>query len=174
LLQALALGIPIVTDKWLLSSAQRGHFLPLDPFIPSAPAQEHDWNFSLAAVWSKPQTSLLAGYTVQFTPTLKATLKRSYADMESLCKAAGARRVVVKKAGGKEVDGEENTIVLAVDGKNEDPDAKAFVESGRICFSKDFITNAILRGEVDRESEEFRVNVAKAKTAGKQGSKRKS
>jgi hypothetical protein len=158
----------------LLSSAQRGHFLPLDPFIPSAPTQECEWNFSLAAIWSKPQTSLLAGYTVQFTPTLKASLKRAFADMESLCKAAGARRVVVKKAGGKEVDGEENTIVLAVDGKDEDADAKALVESGRVCFSKDFLTNAILRGEVDRESEEFRINVAKAEPAGKKGRKRKS
>lgn len=168
LLQAIALGIPIVTDKWLLSSAKSSRFLPLSQFIPSVPAQEKEWNFSLERIWSQPQNTLFAGYTICFTPALKATFK-PYKDIENVCKAVGARRVTSKKAGGKDVD-EEDTIVLAAE--SDDPDAKALVEAGRACFSKDFLTKSILRGELDRQSDEFRIDVM-AKPA-KKGRSRKS
>ncbi|KAF2686982.1 hypothetical protein K458DRAFT_240588, partial [Lentithecium fluviatile CBS 122367] len=158
LLQAIALGIPIVTDKWLLSSAKAGHFIPLRPFIPSAPAQEAAWSFSLARIWAQPQTHLFAGYTMHFTPALKATYK-AFAEIEQVCKAAGARRVVSKKAAGKDGDGADTVVLASEEG---DLDAEVLLERGRAVFSKDFLTNSILRGEVDLQSEEFRIKGVKA------------
>jgi hypothetical protein len=168
LLQAIALGIPIVTDKWLLASANAARFLPLAQFIPSAPLQEKEWNFSLERIWNKPQKALFAGYIISFTTTLRGTFK-PFTEMENLCKAVGARRITSKKAGGKEVD-TEDTIVLAAE--KDDADAQALIESGRTCFSKDFLTNSILRGEVDLQSDEFRITI-KAK-GGKKGRSRKN
>jgi hypothetical protein len=170
LLQAIALGIPIVTDKWLLSSAKANSLLALSAFIPHAPTQEKEWNFSLPHIWNKPQNTLFAGYTIYFTPTLKSTYK-SFAEIEQVCKAVGARRVVSKKAGGKEVDGEDTVVLAAEEG---DEDARVLIEKGRECFSKDFLTNSILRGEVDWRSEEFRVLAVRKEKGGKKGKVRKS
>lgn len=155
LLQSIALGIPIVCDKWLIDSAKAGHFLPLRPYIPSAPAQEKEWNFSIAQIWNQPQNTLFQRYIIYFTPALKGTYAQ-FAEIEEVCKAVGARRVVVgkKAAGGKEVDAQDTILLAKEDG---DEDAVALVESGKTCFSKDFLTNSILRGAVDLESDEFKI-----------------
>lgn len=155
LLQSIALGIPIVTDAWLMDSAKTGRFLALSPYIPSAPVQEKEWNFTLADIWNKPLNELFGGYTIAFTPALKATYK-DFGEMERVCKAVGARRVVSKKASGKEGDaGAADTIVLAVE--EDDADAVTLIEHGHMCFNKDFLTHSILRGKIDLESKEFRI-----------------
>lgn len=150
LLQAIALGIPIVTDKWLIESTQANRLLPLQPYIPHIPTQEKDLRFSLATIWAVPQASLLTGYTIAITPALRQTYK-TVAELEGVCKAVGARRVA--PTSGKKPDAE--TIVLAVDDK--DPDVAALVDAGHPCFGKDFLTTSILRGKFDLESDEFRV-----------------
>lgn len=170
LLQSVALGIPIVSDRWLMDSAKATKFLPLKQYIPNVPIQEKDWNFSLSSIWSIPQVYLFKGYTIRFTDAVRKTYK-DFGEMEQVCKAVGARRVVSgKKAGGKELDGEDMIVIGAEEG---DTDAEKLIESGKACFSKDFLTNSILRGAIDLESEEFRIS-PKATDQGKKGRKRKS
>ncbi|KAF1962304.1 hypothetical protein CC80DRAFT_158821 [Byssothecium circinans] len=147
LLQSIALGIPIVTDQWLIDSSLAGRLLPLKPYMPSVPAQEKEWKFSLASVWSTPQNTLFEGYTILFTPALKATYA-DFKEVEQVCKAVGAKKVVCKRPTAKDVESAE-TILLAAD----EGDAEAV---GGTCFSKDFLTMSILRGgAIDLESEEF-------------------
>ncbi|KAF1972575.1 hypothetical protein BU23DRAFT_599621 [Bimuria novae-zelandiae CBS 107.79] len=155
LLQAVAHGIPVVIDKWLLDSGKATHLLPLDAYIPP----------DLAAVWKIPQDRLLKGYTIYFTPTLKAHYKSAFTDMEQLCKAVGARRVVSKKPGGKDFDAK---MIYLAEAKG-DPDVPALLESGHTCYSKDFLTHSIIVGDVDLGSDEFKVQAEEEKSAKKKG-----
>lgn len=163
LLQAVARGIPIVTDKWLCDSAATSRFLPLDLYIPPG----------LEGVWKIPQGRLFESYTIYFTPALKAYYKTSFAAIERLCKAVGARRVVSKKPGGKDLY-ETATIFLAE--AEGDKDVPALLEGGHTCHTKDFLTHSIVAGTVDLSNEEFKVLAEESKPvkAAKKGRGRSS
>jgi hypothetical protein len=150
LLQSIALGIPVVTDKWLLDSSKDGRLLALADYIPSAPQQEKEWKCNLSAIWNTPQNTLFNGYTIHFTPALKAAYK-DFAEIEKVCKAAGVKKVVSKKLTAKDAAAEQ-TIVL---GAAEGDDVEVLGE--KMCFGKDFLTNSILRGQVDISSNEFAI-----------------
>ncbi|PVH91934.1 hypothetical protein DM02DRAFT_677809 [Periconia macrospinosa] len=150
LLHSIALGIPIVTDTWLVESTKRGGgtFLPLAPYKPSCAAQEAEWGFTLSSIWSTPLTSLFKNHTILFTPALKATYT-NFTEIENVCKAAGAKKVVSRIPTAKDNRDVEGTIILAA----SEHDAK----EAKRKFNKEFLPRAILRGVVDVESEEFRI-----------------
>ncbi|KAJ4351693.1 uncharacterized protein N0V89_007036 [Didymosphaeria variabile] len=151
LLQAVASGHPIVTDKWLIDSTKAARFLPLELYKPP----------DLEPVWKIPQSRLFESYTIFFTPALKAQYKTSFADIDKLCKAVGARRVVSKKPGGKDLY-EKASIVFLAEAEG-DKDVPALLEAGHTCYTKDFLTHSIVGGEVDLASEEFKVQPEEAK-----------
>ncbi|CAO2651925.1 Nn.00g002080.m01.CDS01 [Neocucurbitaria sp. VM-36] len=155
LLQSVALGIPIVTDNWLLDSAKAGHLLSLSKYQPSVPKQEEEWKFTLDKVWGKPQAPF-EGYNIHFT----AELRKSYAnfkEIEQVCKTVGAKLVT------KKPDKSEMLVVLAKEDK--DKEADKLMQDGIACYTKDLLTNSILRGEVDLESHEFMINAGAGESA---------
>lgn len=100
--------------------------------------------------------------------------------MEKLCKAVGARRVVSRKdvagAADTAASADDETWVFLV-AEEGDTDVAVLAEKECVCYSKDFLTNSVVRGEVDLDSEEFRVGVKsgtkeKGKAGGKGGRKR--
>lgn len=149
----MAIGIPIVTEKWLSDSAKRKQFLSQHNYIPSNPEQEDEWNYSLRRIWSQKQPDLFKGYTIYFTPALKQ-LYDSFKDIEYLCKLAGARRTM-SKPGREVMVVDDQTILLGL--AEKDPDSKNLVGRDFTCFSKDFLTFAIMRGEANVESDEFKI-----------------
>lgn len=160
-LQAIAAGTPIVTDKWLTDSAKAGQFLSVDAYAPSVPANEKEWGFKLQDVLGRPQTPF-EGYTLHFTTALHSFYK-SFTEIEQVCKAAGAK--VTKKKMGKNND---KVIVLAMEG---DKEAEKLMEDGVTCYNRDLFPLSIFRGTVDLDSDEFKlVEVTKKdakKTKGK-------
>jgi hypothetical protein len=162
-LQAVATGASIVTDKWLTDSAKAGHFLTIDAYRPSAPKQEKEWKFKLADVVGQPQTPF-DGYTVHFTTSLYG-LYKPFTEIEHVCKAAGAVKVTKRK-----MDKSEKVIVLAMD--DGDKEAEKLMDEGIICYNKDMIPLSIFRGAIDLESEEFKITASTAKeTKKKRGRK---
>ncbi|KAJ4376216.1 hypothetical protein N0V83_001498 [Neocucurbitaria cava] len=152
LLEAIALGIPIVTDKWLLDSAKAGHLLALREHRPSVSKQEEEWNFKLDKVWGTPQAPF-EGYTIHFTPELR----KSYADfkeIEQVCETVGA------KVATKKPSRDEKLVVLAKGDK--DKELAKLMQEGFTCYTKDLLTNSILRGQVDLDSDEFMINAGAA------------
>ena len=175
LLQSIALGIPIVTDKWLIDSSKANHFVAIEHYKPQIKAQEQEWNFSLERIWGKKQNTLFQGNTVYFTPTLKSAYK-NFTEMEEVCRAVGARRVISRPASGKDVDAAD-TIRMA--SEEEDEDADKLMRDGHACFTRDLLPNSIMRGKLDLDNDEFRIQapppVTPAKTpAKKKGRPRKS
>ncbi|KAH7092242.1 hypothetical protein FB567DRAFT_625287 [Paraphoma chrysanthemicola] len=161
-LLAIANGTPIVTDKWLLDSAKGGKFLNVKAYLPSVPKQEKEWHFNFLDVAGQPQ-KVFEGYTVHFTSSLCSAYK-TFAEIEQVCKAAGAAKVTKKK-----MDKSENIIVLAAE---EDADAEKLMQDGITCYNRELLPISILRGSLDLASEEFRVGVASS--ASKPKRRRKS
>jgi hypothetical protein len=147
-LYAIAIGTPIVTDKWLLDSAKAGHFLSIDAYKPSAPKQEKEWRFFLLDVLGRPHTPF-GGYTVHFTTTLVAAYT-TFNEIEQVCKAAGAVKVTKKK-----IDKSENVIVLAAE--EGDREAEKLMEDGVTCYNRDLLPISIFRGTLDLDSDEFKI-----------------
>jgi hypothetical protein len=158
-LLAIAQGVPIVIDEWLLDSAKATQFLSVTAYKLSAPRQEKEWKFQLDDVWSQPQTPF-EGYSVHFTKSLKA-FYHPFTEIEAVCKAAGARSTTstrMNKTG--------DTIVLALD--DEDPEAQKLMQDGVTCYHRDLIAYSILRGALDLDSDEFRIDGAAAAEAPKE------
>ncbi|KAF2262857.1 hypothetical protein CC78DRAFT_618197 [Lojkania enalia] len=147
LLLCLALGIPIVTDKWLKESVKRNKFLRLEDFVPDIPDQEKEWGFSFSAVWKQAHPGLFKGKSVFFTPALKSVYT-TFAEVEAVCKAVGAKKPVAKPG--------KDTIILALE--ENDLDAAAYIEKGYTCYNKDLLTLSIMRGGLDLESDEFKIS----------------
>lgn len=167
LLQAIALGIPIVTDSWLKESAKRGKFLNPRKFSPKVPDQEAEWGFSLAVVWSQPQTDLFQSKTIYFTQALQKI--PSFKEMQEVCKIVGAKKVLTNSKGIKD----KNTIIMALE--EGDEEAVALAKEGHPCYSKDLLTLSILRGEVDLENDELKLNPTTSQPkAGKKGRPRRN
>lgn len=155
-LQAIAAGIPIVTDKWLLDSAKASRFLSLDAYKPRAPEQEEEWGIKLDSVVGQPQTPF-KGYTLHFTTSAHATYK-PFADIEHVCKTAGAKITTKKK-----IDKNSKTIVISAD--ENDKEAEKFIQDGVACYYRGILPISIIRGTLDLESEEFKVGSDNAATA---------
>ncbi|KAI4615754.1 hypothetical protein J4E80_006171 [Alternaria sp. BMP 0032] len=167
-LYAIARGIPIVTDQWLLESASAKRLLAVSAFKPSIPKQEEEWRIKLDDILEKPQTPF-ADFAVHFTKSLK-TRYASFSDIEAVCKAAGAKSVTTGATKFKKTG---NTIALAAD--EDDVEAKKLIKEGITCYTKDFFTYSILRGVVDHESDEFKIEGAAAgETPSKEQKKKRS
>jgi hypothetical protein len=152
LLSCVALGIPIVTDKWLTESSKKKRLLNPEHFKPTVPDQEREWDFSLDKVWGKPQTNTLKGYTVYFTPALRKSYQ-DFKELDAVCRVAGARAVETRPA--SQVKSPNRMIFLGLE--EGDPGSAALMEAGYAVYTRDFLTCSILRGEIDLDSDEFRI-----------------
>jgi hypothetical protein len=160
--QAIALGVPIVTDKWLTDSAKSDEFLDLTAYKPSIAQQEKDWKFKLENVWGAAQTPF-KGYSIYFTPSLKKTYT-SFREIDRVCQTVGAKVVA------KHTSKNEKMIVLATE--EEDPDAEKMIQDGETCYRKDLLTTSILRGTLDLDSDEFKIKQQNAEVPRKRASRK--
>jgi hypothetical protein len=152
-LLAVAQGIPIVTDKWLLDSAKATNLLSVSAYKLSAPKQEKEWKLVLDDVWGKPQTPF-EGHSFHFTKSLKAVYN-PFTEIEAVCKAAGAKSITstrMNKTG--------DVIALALD--EEDAEGQKLMQDGVTCYHRDLITYGILRGSLNLDSDEFKIEAAEA------------
>ena len=153
LLLSIALGMRIVTDEWFFASSKAERLLNTDAFIPHDPDREKEWGFSMSAIVGKPQRNLLEGKTLYITPALKKDYgKGGFKEIEEIAKTVGVEKVISKPA--RDVK-DADYITLAL--QNGDLDAATLHEYGRKCFHKDLLSNSILRGHLDLDSDEFKV-----------------
>ncbi|KAH4811539.1 hypothetical protein HBH61_091280 [Parastagonospora nodorum] len=148
-LQAVATGTPIVTDKWLTDSAKANQFLSVDAYRPSVPKQEKEWKFKLDDIFGQPQTPF-EGYTIHFTTSAHA-LYKPFTEIEQVCNAAGAVKVTKKK-----MDKSGKVIVLAMEG--EDKEAEKLMQDGITCYYRHLLPMSIFRGTLDLDSDEFKIS----------------
>lgn len=175
---ALAIGIPIVTDTWLLeshhtlsSSSQQTGLLDPSPYIPHDPASESTWRFSLPDAIARGASghlaTLLAPYNVVYlTPTLLTQLKSSglEAGFLDILKATGAATVVRRSPKSSKDEelaglGEGGSVGegLVFGGEKEKPaELERLTDSGWGVYRVEMLTMSILRGTLET-GEEFRL-----------------
>ena len=145
LIIAVARGIRIVEEQWLLDSQSAGYWVDPEPYVPCPPKE---WDIDLSEAIERGrqgQTNVLKGKTVFLTPSLLAHLKQlqSEGPMMEMLKAAGAEMVYKKGPRGDVVD---DSLVL---GKDEgDGDLGILEASGWKVYGMTLIGLSVLRGKL--------------------------
>ncbi|KAL9012084.1 MAG: hypothetical protein Q9173_003128 [Seirophora scorigena] len=162
-------GKAVVTDQWVIQSATSKKLLGTADFIPESPARTREWGTSLGDAIDRGRRGLkpLRGWTINFTPSLKRELGKSWSELKDVCLAAGADAVqaMIPKKTPKDLG---STVVVAA---THDPDEMALEERGWKMFHKEIITYSVLRGELDADSDEFLMKITKK--GGAKGRKKK-
>ncbi|KAI4187371.1 MAG: hypothetical protein LQ348_004097 [Seirophora lacunosa] len=152
-------GKAVVTDQWVIQSATSKKLLGTADFIPESPARTREWGTSLGDAIDRGRRGLkpLRGWTINFTPSLKRELGKSWSELKDVCLAAGvdAVQAMIPKKTPKELG---STVVVAA---THDPDETALEERGWKMFHKEIITYSVLRGELDADSDEFLMKITK-------------
>ncbi|KAL9005601.1 MAG: hypothetical protein Q9188_001649 [Gyalolechia gomerana] len=165
LILAILMGKEVVTDQWVIQSAQKHKVLDTADFIPESPAREREWGTSLSAAIDRGRQGLkpLEGWTINFTPSIKKELGKSWSELKEVCLAAGAAvQAMIPRKSPAETD---STVVIAA---SHEPDLSTLEERGWKVFTKDIITYSVLRGDIDTSSDEFLMRpTKKGKAAGK-------
>lgn len=158
---AVARGINIVEEQWLLdSAATKKGWLDPDHYIPHDLAErEKEWGFKLSEALDRVKTGhcdVLGGKTVYITPNLLAHLKYTGSEgpMMDMLKVAGAATVIKKSPKG---DAEENALVLGKEDGDTHRDLAALEKGGWRVFTTAIVGMSMLRGKLQDEGDEFQV-----------------
>ena len=161
LLMAVALGIDIVTEDWL-ADIHRLEVLPATgQYLPTDTSAEQEWNISLREAIARGRqglTHLLSGTTVYFTKQLRTDLGNLERDFSQIATKLGAESVERRLPALKDHDKASNSAVLVV-GVRNDPQSLQVARLGYTLFDKDVLTMAVLRGRLERDSEDFVIDV---------------
>jgi hypothetical protein len=166
LLTAVALGKQILSDDWAFKSAKEKKLLDTVDFIARDEDKEKEWNLPVDWSSGQPRTSLLSEYRVFVTTALKKQYGKSYASVEALIKALGAKNVS-STAIRKDSELPDDTIVLAL--PQGDLDAITLHDNQTACYDKELIPISILRGQLSLD--DFTLKPAGKKAGGRKKSK---
>ncbi|KAK4952637.1 hypothetical protein LTR10_009443 [Elasticomyces elasticus] len=144
-LRSLVLGKLVVTEDWLIDSADQQKLLDPENYLhPNLPKDEMEID----------RSTLFAGTRVWFTKQLHTDYSDGYASVEALVKEAGALEVshgaTVYAAGAIR----RGDIFFGSKGKDADV-VELRDKDGQTVYSKDMLTQSIFTGELDLESDAF-------------------
>lgn len=164
LLLAVALGKPVVSEKWILDSQLQGSIQNPGQYLKRDTEREKEWGFD--PLDNRDRKSLFEGKKFVVTPAVKKSCGDRYVEFDKLAVAVGGR-MISKSA--RECEDDANNIVLGLD--KGDADCISLMAKGRACYHRDLLTISTLRGEVDLKSDEFRLrSTGNGGTKGRMGS----
>ncbi|KAL8778809.1 MAG: hypothetical protein Q9213_007230 [Squamulea squamosa] len=171
LLLAILRGKEVVTDQWITRSVEQKKLLDTGGFIPEDPVREREWGTSLSDAIKRGQEGLkpFEGWTINFTPSAKKELGKSWSELKEICLVAGATAVqaMIPRKSPADTD---STVVIAA---SNEADQAILEERGWRVYSKDIITFSALRGGIDADSDEFLIGKkGKGSAAKKKGTKK--
>lgn len=145
LLLAVAKGIPVVSDDWIVKSAKEGAMLDPDDFMIRDEQFKNQHGRFLADTAGKPSDDIFSRRLIYITPALKKLYGSGYEDIKQVCVAAGAPGVISQPAREvlKRVD--EYIVVGLMSG---DLDAITLHDFGHPIYDKNFLSGSVLRGKV--------------------------
>lgn len=158
LLLGLALGKTIVSDTWVTKSLQAQSLLDPSRFPPVNAPKEWEWGNKEAdvnKVLEADRAELFQDKVLFITPALKKEYGNGYGDIEKVAKAAGANRLISKSA--RDYSHNENTIILASENGDLEAMTLSGADKGYRCYTKDLLSFSILRGILDLENDEFKL-----------------
>lgn len=156
LIIAVARGMDVVHECWIIESRRKNVLLDIIPFLPKDEAHEAEWGTKLVDATARGKEgvvqTLLHNTTIHTTKDLdKGVIAR---DLPSIVKALGGS--IVKGSLPSASSRTKNMLIL---GTPQDPQAVEVHRMGYKLFDKDLIILGALRGKIDTESPEFEVGV---------------
>ena len=162
LIMAVGMGMDIVTEKWIANAHRLGRFPPIEEYLPVDRPRERQWDFNLKNALRRGKaglTHLLSGTTVFLTKQLRIELGNLVREISQIATILGADAVKHRLPALKDKDSfiEAKTLIIGVPG---DPYGAYIGRLGHTLFNKDVLIMAALRGQVERGSAEFRIEVS--------------
>ncbi|EXJ54753.1 hypothetical protein A1O7_10094 [Cladophialophora yegresii CBS 114405] len=157
LIMAVAKGIDIVTENWMADSQRLGRLPDVAHYLPCDEPQERAWGCNLREAiqrGKKGLTHLLSGTTVYLTKELRKGLGKLEREISQIAWILGAEAVKRRLPAFKDKDKLSQTGVLVI-GVRDDPHGAHVGRLGQVLFNKDILTMAALRGRLQRDSNEF-------------------
>ncbi len=161
LIIAVARGIDIVTEEWIIETQRRGSFPAVDEFLPRDPSHERIRDFNLKEAMQRGKlglTHILSGTTVFLTKRIRTDLGKLERELSQVATVLGAdsvqRRLPALK--DKEKYAEHEVLII---GAENDPQGTQVGRLGQKLYNKDILTMAVLRGKLERSSAEFLIDV---------------
>jgi len=172
LITAVACGKHIVTDTWVVDSANQGKLLDPKDYGAEDPEREEEWGTTLSDAVRRGRQGVRAlnDWTIHLTPNTKAKLGKGFSELKQICLQAGAKsvQVITPKKGPQELP---RTLAIATE---DDKDLELLRANGWHSYSKEIITYSILRGSLDLGSGEFSIEQPKVKPPHSASKKRKN
>ena len=158
-LMAILRGLDIVTEAWLVAAHRDDKFPNPHIYFPKDPKKEKEWRFNLADTVQRDTQSmvnLLSPYTVYLSEQFKAEMhsKGSLKDYTEIAMMLGARNIKT----GHPADGADVANVVLI-GTSDDVYLVDAQTKGFKMYTQDLIPMAVLRGTLDLDSDEFRVEI---------------
>ncbi|KAL8799027.1 MAG: hypothetical protein Q9182_006206 [Xanthomendoza sp. 2 TL-2023] len=153
LMLAILMGKEVVSDEWIIQGTKANRILDTSDFVPEDAVRESEWGTSLSDAIDRGRRGLkpLEGWTVNFTPSAKKELGKSWSELKEICSVAGATAVLAMIPRKSPADSDKTILIAATN----EADREILEERGWKIFTKDIITFSVLRGKVDLSSNEF-------------------
>lgn len=153
---AVAWGIDVVIERWVVERRRRDCLLEVIPFVPEDNAHETESGFKLVDAIARGKEGVVQEFLHNTTVHTTKDLDRFPAtrDLPSIVKVLGGN--IVKSSLPNGVPRTKNVLVL---GTREDSQAVEVQEVGHKLYDKDLIILGAFRGKIDTESSEFQIGV---------------
>ena len=158
LVLSVAMGKPIIFDRWISACIQANELVYWPPFLASDTKLEGRTSFKLseAIQRGKDGCTPLEGYNILITPTKRSTLGvAAFLDLSRISRQAGAAKIATLNKQKLKVAAERRSAKQLAIFDNSDPDLELGLENGWRCYTSDVIIVSVLRGTLDEESDEF-------------------
>ena len=155
-LLAIATGMDIIYDEWLIQSAEQERILPLAVFIPEDEDKEREWQVKLEDAVSQGKRGLghiLKGHVVHITSSLKKELKSTYDSYSRMARVLGTDDMRL----GLPSRRTRSTALIIGTANDKDIDEVAGLQ--KYLWSKDLLSMTILRGQLQTHDHSLRVGV---------------
>jgi hypothetical protein len=156
LIIAIARGMDVVHERWVVESRRKNVLLDIIPFVPQDNAHEAEWGFTLVDAITRGKERIVQELLRDATVYTTKDFERfpAAAELPSIVKALGGN--VVTSSLPSEKSRAQNCLIL---GTREDSQAVDVQRLGHKLFDKDLIILGALRGRIDTENPEFEIGV---------------
>lgn len=153
LLLSICLGKDVVTEAWIVEAHRRLKFPSITKYRPNDRQTELEWGFRLDMALERGRrglTHILEGRKVYMTKSLKESLNNKLSkDLSEVAIALGAEQFKRHIPSKREANECEDLSTMVVLGNESDPQASNVVGMGLNLYSRDALTMAVLRGQLD-------------------------
>ena len=156
LILAIARGMDVVHERWVVESRRKNVLLDIIPFVPQDDAHESEWGFTLVDAITRGKERIVQELLRDTTVYTTKDFERfpAAAELPYIVKALGGNIVTSSLPSDK--SRAQNCLIL---GTREDSQAVEVQRLGHTLFDKDLIILGALRGKIDTENPEFEIGV---------------